>query len=125
MGPARRRYRSCGANTSFQFSVQFLTVRVRDELIQSGTIVATTRRRNHPNERKEATQMSVIAYPMPTARPQLDADLARAVLASRTCRIAIIQHRSVTARVDREQVEGRDGITGAIVDCGDADLLIT
>ena len=69
--------------------------------------------------------MSVIAYPMPTARPQLDADLARAVLASRTCSIAAIQPRSVTARVDREQVEGRDGITGAIVDCGDADLLIT
>jgi hypothetical protein len=46
--------------------------------------------------------MRVVVSPMSTARSQLDADLARAVLAGRSCKIAVIQHRSVTARADRE-----------------------
>jgi hypothetical protein len=68
--------------------------------------------------------MRVIASQIPAARTQLDADLARAVLVSESCKIAVMQHRSVTARVDREQMEGCDGINAAVVDCGDADLLI-
>lgn len=67
--------------------------------------------------------MPVLASPMSAARPQLDADLACAVLASESCRITVMQHRSVTARVDREPIDGRDG-DAAVVDCGDADLLI-
>lgn len=89
-----------------------------------GKIVATTRPGNHPNRWKEATQMRVVASPMPAARPQLDADLARAVLASESCKVAVMQHRSVTTRVDRAQLDGRDGMGTAVVDCGDADLLI-
>jgi hypothetical protein len=54
----------------------------------------------------------------------MDADLARAVLAKESCRIVVVQHRSVTAGVDRKQMEGRDGMNAAVVDCGDADLLI-
>ena len=69
--------------------------------------------------------MRVVASPTPAARPQLDADLARAVLCGASCKIAVMQHRSVTARVDREQMEERDGMNAAVVDCGDADLLIT
>ena len=69
--------------------------------------------------------MRVVATPMPAARQQMDVELARAVLANEGFKIKVMQHRSLTARVDREQVEGRDGITGAVVDCGDADLLIT
>jgi hypothetical protein len=54
----------------------------------------------------------------------MDADLARAVLAKESCRIVVVQHRSITAHVDREPMEGRDGMNAAVVDCGDADLLI-
>lgn len=68
--------------------------------------------------------MRVAASPISVARPQLDADLARAVLAGKSCKIAVMQHRSVTARVDREPIDGHDG-DAAVVDCGDADLLIT
>jgi hypothetical protein len=69
--------------------------------------------------------MRVVASRVSVARPQLDADLARAVLCSESCKIAVMQHRSVTARVDREGMDGRDGTDTAVVDCGDADLLIT
>jgi hypothetical protein len=68
--------------------------------------------------------MRVVASEMAPAKPQLDADLACAVLASESCKIALMHH-SVTARVDREQMEERDGMDAAVVDCGDADLLIT
>ncbi|HEX4133963.1 MAG TPA: hypothetical protein VHY84_05005 [Bryobacteraceae bacterium] len=68
--------------------------------------------------------MHVVAYRTPAAGPRMDADVARAVLAKESCRIVVVQHRSVTARVDREQMEGRDDMNAAIVDCGDADLLI-
>jgi hypothetical protein len=72
--------------------------------------------------------MGVVPPQIPAAGPQLDADLARAVLASESCKSAVMQHRSVTVRVDREQMEGHDGINAAdaaVVDCGDADLIIT
>jgi hypothetical protein len=69
--------------------------------------------------------MRVVACQMPAARPQLDADFACAVLADKRCKIAVIQHRPVTAGVDRQRMVGRDGMDGAVVDCGDADLLIT
>jgi len=72
--------------------------------------------------------MRVVASRVPVARPQVYADLARAVLCSESCKIAVIQHRSATARTDREGMYGRDGRDGmdtAVVDCGDADLLIT
>jgi hypothetical protein len=38
-----------------------------------------------------------------TPSTRLDADLARAVLAGESCKIAVMQHRSVTARFDRER----------------------
>jgi hypothetical protein len=68
--------------------------------------------------------MCVVAFRTPAVRPRLDADLARAVLASEYCKITVREHRSVSARTDREQMEGRDGMDAAVVDCGDADLLI-
>ena len=69
--------------------------------------------------------MRVGTSSMSPAGPQLDVDLARAVLASKSCKIAVMQHRSVTARIDREQMEERDRVNAAVIDCGDADLLIT
>jgi hypothetical protein len=74
---------------------------------------------------EEATQMRVVESQTPAARPQLDADLTRTVLAVKSCKIAVMQHRSVTAGADRKQREGLVGTDGAVVDCGDADLLIT
>jgi hypothetical protein len=68
--------------------------------------------------------MRVVVSPT-AARPKLDADLALAVLASESCKIAVMQHRSVIARIDLEPIDGRDGMDAAVVDCGDADLLIT
>jgi len=69
--------------------------------------------------------MRVVASPMPPGGPQLDADLARAVLAGGSCKVAVVQHRSGVAQVDREPTERRDDIGAAVVDCGDFDLLIT
>jgi hypothetical protein len=69
--------------------------------------------------------MRIVASKMPAAGAQLDADLARAVLAIKSCKVEVVQHRSVTISVDREQMEGRDGMDAAVVDCGDIDLLIT
>ena len=69
--------------------------------------------------------MRVEASEMPSARPELDADLTCAVLASESCKVAVMQHRSVVTRFDRGGIDGRDGMDGAVVDCGDADLLIT
>jgi hypothetical protein len=72
--------------------------------------------------------MRVVASRVPVARPQLDANLARAMLCSESCKITVIQHCSVTARVARERVDardGRDGMGAAVIDCGDACLLIT
>ena len=68
--------------------------------------------------------MCVVASRLPAVRPKFDADRARAALASASCRITVMQHRSVTARTDREQMEEGDGADAPVVDCGDADLLI-
>lgn len=88
-------------------------------------ILAAIRPRKHPIKRKEAAQMRVVPSPPPAARPRLDVDLIRAVLASKSCKIAVIQHSSMAPPVDREQLDGRAGMDSAVVDCGDVDLLIT
>jgi hypothetical protein len=69
--------------------------------------------------------MRAVASEIPLAKPKLDMDLVCAVLTSERCKIAVMQHRSVTAGVDREQIDGCDCMDGGVVDCGDADLLIT
>lgn len=69
--------------------------------------------------------MRVATSQMPAASPQLNADFACAVLADKRCKIAVIPHRCVTAGVDQEPMVGRGGTDAAVVDCGDADLLIT
>jgi hypothetical protein len=69
--------------------------------------------------------MRVVTSQMPAARPQLDANFACAVLADKSCKIAVMQHCSRNAGVDREQVVARGGVDAVVVDCGDADLLIT
>jgi hypothetical protein len=93
--------------------------------VGTGKIVATARPGNHPRRWKEAIQVRVVASPIPTGRPQLDPHLVRAVLANESCRIAVIRHRSLIARSDDKEIEGRDGMNIAVVDCGDVELLIT
>ena len=63
--------------------------------------------------------MRAVASEIPLAKPKLDMDLVCAVLTSERCKIAVMQHRSVTAG------DGCDCMDGGVVDCGDADLLIT
>ena len=65
----------------------------------------------------------VIASLIAPARPRMDAELVRAVLASDSCKITFAQHYPVLTRVDRVKTPG--GIDVAVVDCGDVDLLIT
>jgi len=65
----------------------------------------------------------VIASLIAPARPRMDAELVRAVLASDSCKITFAQHYPALARVDRVKIPG--GIDVAVVDCGDVDLLIT
>ena len=65
----------------------------------------------------------VIASLIAPARPRMDAELVRAVLASDSCKITFAQHYPVLARVDRAKTPG--AIDVAVVDCGDVDLLIT
>jgi len=65
----------------------------------------------------------VIASLIAPARPRIDAELVRAVLASDSCKITFAQHYPVLARVDRVKTPG--GLDVAVVDCGDVDLLIT
>jgi hypothetical protein len=69
--------------------------------------------------------MRVVASEIPPAKPKLDVDLVCAVLTNESCKIAVMQHRSVTAGVDRKQIDGCGGMDAGVVDCGDADLLIT
>jgi hypothetical protein len=69
--------------------------------------------------------MCVVESQTLAARPRLDADLTLDVLVDKSCKIAVMQHRCVTAGADQKSMDGRDGTDGAVVDCGDVDLLIT
>ena len=48
----------------------------------------------------------VIASLIAPARPRMDAELVRAVLASDSCKITFAQHYPVLARVDRVKTPG-------------------